>query len=47
MVPSTIKYTSEPTFNFHSRRADGGGACHTEKWPNLWKATDKTASLLT
>ena len=46
MVPSTSKYTSESTVTFDSRRADGGGACHIVKWPNLWKTTLKIASLL-
>ena len=46
MVPSADKYTSEPTVNFDSSREDCGGACHIEKWPNLWETTVKTVSLV-
>jgi hypothetical protein len=45
-VPSTSKYASEPTVTFDGRRADGGGACHIEKWSNVWKTTVKTVILL-
>jgi len=35
MGPSTSKYTSEPTVTFDGRRAEDGGACRIENWPNL------------